>query len=56
MVDRVQTKKDLDACVAELSKYQSLSRMGLTRDEMIVIDGIMIKLKNRINLMRQALL
>ena len=45
MTDKVQAKKDLEFCSAELSKYQNLSRSGLTRDEMLAIDGIMIKLK-----------
>lgn len=48
MTDKVQAKKDLDSCSAELSKYQNLSRAGLTRAEMLAIDGIMIKLKDRI--------
>ena len=55
MTDRVQAKKDLQFCCAELSKYQNLSRSGLTRDEMLAIDGIMIKLKERIKNLREAL-
>ena len=55
MTDKVQAKKDLEFCSAELSKYQNLSRSGLTRLEMLTIDGIMIKLKERIKNLREAL-
>lgn len=55
MTDKVQAKKDLEFCSAELSKYQNLSRTGLTRNEMLAIDGIMIKLKERIKNLREAL-
>ncbi|MDH1532936.1 hypothetical protein [Acinetobacter johnsonii] len=55
MTDRVQAKKDLEFCSAELSKYQNLSRSGLTRDEMLAIDGIMIKLKQRVKNLRTSL-
>lgn len=53
--DKVQAKKDLEFCSAELSKYQNLSRSGLTRDEMLAIDGIMIKLKERVKNLRTSL-
>ena len=55
MTDTVQVRKDLELCSAELSKYQNLSRSGLTRSEMLTIDGIMIKLKERIKNLREAL-
>ena len=55
MTDRVQAKKDLEFCSAELSKYQNLSRSGLTRNEMLAIDGIMIKLKKRIKNLKLGL-
>ena len=55
MADKVQAKKDLEFCSAELSKYQNLSRSGLTRDEMLAIDGIMIKLKERVKNLRTTL-
>ena len=55
MTDKVQAKQDLEFCSAELSKYQNLSRSGLTRNELLAIDGIMIKLKGRINNLRTAL-
>ena len=55
MTDKVQAKQDLEFYSAELSKYQNLSRAGLTRNELITIDGIMIKLKERINNLRTAL-
>lgn len=55
MTDKVQAKRDLEFCSAELSKYQNLSISGLTRSEMLAIDGIMIKLKERIKNLREAL-
>lgn len=55
MTNKVQAKQDLEFCSAELSKYQNLSRTGLTRVEMLTIDGIMIKLKERIKNLREAL-
>ena len=55
MTDKVQAKKDLEFCSTELSKYQNLSRSGLTRDEMLAIDGIMIKLKQRVKNLRTSL-
>ena len=55
MTDKVQAKQDLEFCSTELSKYQNLSRSGLTRSEMLTIDGIMIKLKERIKNLREAL-
>ena len=55
MTDKVQAKQDLEFCSAELPKYQNLSRSGLTRNELIAIDGIMIKLKERIKNLRFAL-
>ena len=55
MTDKVQAKQDLGFCSTELSKYQNLSRAGLTRNELLAIDGIMIKLKGRIRNLREAL-
>lgn len=55
MTDKVNAKKELVFCSAELSKYQNLSRSGLTRDEMLAIDGIMIKLKERVKNLRLVL-
>ena len=55
MTDKVQAKQDLEFCSAELSKYQNLSRSGLTRPQMMVIDEIIIKLKERINNLRFTL-
>ncbi|MEF9984694.1 MAG: hypothetical protein RR710_09170 [Oscillospiraceae bacterium] len=55
MTDKVQAKKDLQFCCDELSKYQNLSRSGLTRNELLAIDGIMIKLKERVKNLRFAL-
>ena len=55
MTDKVQARKDLELCSAELSKYQNLSQAGLTRNELLAIDGIMIKLRERIKNLRFAL-
>lgn len=55
MTDKVQAKQDLEFCSTELSKYQNLSRSGLTLKELHAIDGIMIKLKERIKNLRVAL-
>ena len=55
MTDRVQAKQELEFCIAELSKYQNLSRSGLTMNEMLAIDGIMIKLKQRVKNLRTSL-
>ena len=55
MTDRVQAKQELEFCIAELSKYQNLSRSGLTLNEMRTIDGIMIKLKKRIKNLKLGL-
>lgn len=55
MADKVQAKKDLEFCSAELSKYQNLSRSGLKRHQMIAIDEIMIELKERIRNLRSVL-
>ena len=55
MTDRVQAKKDLEFCSAELSKYQNLSRAGLRHSELIAIDNVMIRLKEQIKNLRMAL-
>ncbi|NNH25655.1 hypothetical protein [Acinetobacter terrestris] len=55
MTDHVQAKKDLQFCCDELAIYQSLSRSGLSRGEMIAIDGIMIRLKERIKNLQNVL-
>lgn len=55
MTDKVQAKQDLEFCSTELSKYQNLSRSGLTLKELHAIDGIMIKLKERIKNLHVAL-
>ena len=54
MTDRVQAKKDLQFCCDELSKYQNLSRTGLRHSEMVAMDNIMIRLKERIANLRTA--
>lgn len=55
MTDKVQAKKDLEFCSAELSKYQNLSRSGLKRHQLMEIDEIMIGLKERIKNLRMVL-
>lgn len=48
MADKSEVKKGLDFCSCELDKYQNLSRSGLSRDELITIDSIIVRLKERI--------
>ncbi|WP_171498327.1 hypothetical protein [Acinetobacter bereziniae] len=55
MTDTVQARKDLERCCAELSKYQNLSRSGLRHSELIAIDNVMIRLKERIKNLRVVL-
>ena len=55
MTDKVQAKKDLEFCSAELSKYQDLCRTGLRHSELIAIDNVMIRLKEQIKNLREAL-
>lgn len=55
MTDKVQAKKDLEFCSAELLKYQNLSRTGLRHNELIAIDNVMIRLKEQIKNLRVAL-
>lgn len=42
MTDKVQAKKDLEFCSTELSKYQNLSRLGLTHDELLAMAKILV--------------
>nr|EKW9613559.1 hypothetical protein [Acinetobacter baumannii] len=55
MADLVEAKKNLDKYSEELSRYHNLSRTGLSRDEMLVIDNIILRLKNQINNLRSML-
>ena len=55
MTDKVQAKKDLEFCSAELLKYQNLSRAGLRHGELVAMDSIMIRLKEQIKNLRMAL-
>lgn len=55
MTDIVEAKKNLDKYSEELSRYQNLSRTGLSREEMLVIDRIIIRLRNKINNLRSML-
>ncbi|WP_284084812.1 hypothetical protein [Acinetobacter nosocomialis] len=52
MADKSEVNKDLDFCSCELEKYQNLSRTGLSRDELITIDSIIVRLKGRIQNLR----
>ncbi|MEO3357266.1 hypothetical protein ABGS66_08810 [Acinetobacter haemolyticus] len=55
MSDLKQAKDSLDFCSLELNKYQSLSRSGLTREELLTIDKIIVRLKTRIRNLRSIL-
>ncbi|MGF2256402.1 hypothetical protein [Acinetobacter baumannii] len=54
-MDKNEAKKNLDKYSQELERYQNLSRSGLSRDEMLVIDRIMLRLKKQVNNLRTAL-
>ncbi|MDV8074747.1 hypothetical protein R5L38_19210 [Acinetobacter baumannii] len=52
---KTKLKKNLDKYSQELERYQNLSRSGLSRDEMLVIDRIILRLKKQVNNLRTAL-
>lgn len=54
-MDISEAKKNLDKYSDELSRYQNLSRTGLSREEMLTIDRIIIRLKNKISNLRSML-
>lgn len=54
-MDTNEAKKNLNKYSDELNRYQNLSRTGLSREEMLVIDRIIIRLKNKINNLRSML-
>ncbi|MFU8616393.1 hypothetical protein [Acinetobacter baumannii] len=54
-MDKNEAKKILDKYSQELERYQNLSRSGLSRDEMLVIDRIILRLKKQVNNLRTAL-
>ncbi|WP_171265044.1 hypothetical protein [Acinetobacter pittii] len=54
-MDKDEGKKNLDKFSLELERYQNLSRTGLTRDEMLVIDRIIVRLKGQVKNLRTAL-
>ncbi len=54
-MDKNEAKKNLDKYSQELERYQNLSRSGLSRDEMLVIDRIILRLKKQVNNLRSAL-
>ncbi|QJH19823.1 hypothetical protein HBK86_06690 [Acinetobacter baumannii] len=47
MTDLVEAKKNLNKYSDELNRYQNLSRTGLSREEMLVIDRIIMRLKKQ---------
>ncbi|HDV0601920.1 TPA: hypothetical protein RHH93_003071 [Acinetobacter baumannii] len=54
-MDTNEAKKNLNKYSDELNRYQNLSRTGLSREEMLVIDNIILRLKNQINNLRSIL-
>ncbi len=54
-MDTSEAKKNLNKYSDELNRYQNLSRTGLSREEMLVIDRIILRLKNQINNLRSIL-
>ncbi len=54
-MDISEAKKNLDKYSDELSRYQNLSRTGLSREEMLTIDRIIIRLKTKISNLRSML-
>lgn len=54
-MDTNEAKKNLNKYSDELNRYQNLSRTGLSREEMLVIDRIIMRLKNKINNLRSML-
>ncbi len=54
-MDTSEAKKNLNKYSDELSRYQNLSRTGLSREEMLVIDRVIMRLKNKINNLRSML-
>ncbi len=55
IMDKNEGKKNLDKFSLELERYQNLSRTGLTRDEMLVMDRIIVRLKGQVKNLRTAL-
>ena len=54
-MDRTEALSNLKRYESEISKYQSLSRGLMTRDEMIVIDRKISQLKDRAKTIRSIL-
>ncbi|MFW6499910.1 hypothetical protein ACOCIL_19350 [Acinetobacter baumannii] len=55
MTDKVEAKKSLEFCRTELGKYQSLARQGLSIEELMTIDKIIIRFKESIKNIEDAL-
>ncbi len=54
-MDKNEGKKNLDKVSLELERYQNLSRTGLSRDEMLVIDRIILRLRTQVKNLRTSL-
>ena len=54
-MDRIEAKRNIEKYETEITKWQALSRGLMSRGEMMTIDGIMIRLKERIKNLRSAL-
>lgn len=54
-MDISEAKKNLDKYSDELSRYQNLSRTGLSLEELLTIDRIIIRLKTKIDNLRSML-
>lgn len=54
-MDISEAKKNLDKYSDELSHYQNLSRTGLSLEELLTIDRIIIRLKTKIDNLRSML-
>lgn len=55
MVDRVEANKNIKTFSKEIEKWQSLSRGLMTRDEMIMVDEKICKLRDRIHNLKAVL-
>lgn len=54
-MDQLEAQRNINLYVSEINKYQSLSRSLMTRDEMIVIDQKIMRLKERVKNLREVL-
>lgn len=54
-MDTIEAKRNLNKYSDELSRYQNLSRTGLSLEELLTIDRIIIRLKTKIDNLRSML-